>query len=111
MSTIYRNFRTMGAARSFVNAQISNVKAHAEASPTGGFTPVALLRSDQGFLFSRLEERGIKCILDKETERHISEAMLQAGAAVLKDRVQPECGDGWALETARAVYKAMESAR
>lgn len=107
----YHLARTEVGAVAFVKRQIDNVEAVGRQEVGGGWRPVAMLRVDQGYLKPRLEERGIECVLAEGTARHVSAAMIGAGAEVLKRRIQPHCGDGFALEVAREVYEAMEAQR
>lgn len=110
MSTpVYHEARSRAGAEAYVRKTMDNLEAGAEQR-LGYWIPVARLRPDQMFLRDRLEERGILCV-PVAGERVVSAAMIGAGAEVLKRRVQPECGDGFALEVAREVYEAMEALR
>lgn len=106
---IQRSFASAAGALAYVRRQMDGLEASAQWNENvGEFVPVAMLRSDQGFLRDRLEERGIKCVLDPATNRHVSEMMVRAGADVLLAELQvfssPE-------DIARRVYAAMEAKR
>lgn len=107
----YHLARSESGAIALVKRQIENVEAIGRQEVGGGWRPVAMLRTDQGYLKSRLEERGIECVLADGTERHVSAAMIGAGAEVLKRRAREAFADGPAMDVAREVYEAMESQR
>jgi len=97
---------TADGAKSFVRRQVDGVEADATFNAaTRRWTPVALLRSDQGWLRPRLEERGVKCILDPDSGSHVSAAMADAGAGAIL-RGQRLGLDG--RDVARMVYIEME---
>ena len=106
---VYHETATSWGAKSFVRRQMDGVEADAAFNTaTRQWTPVARLRSDQSWLRDRLEERGVKCILNTDSGSHVSAAMVDAGADALL-RGQRLGLDG--RDVARMVYEEMEKCK
>jgi hypothetical protein len=111
VTPIIRNFPTEAGAKAHAERYSVNAQCEGRRSPTGGFTPVAVLRPDQVFQRARIEEQGVLVELAAMGERVISDEMERVGAAYLRDAFgQLHEGVNWRL-IAHQVYAEMERAR